>query len=160
MKPEYAQFVSRKLSRVPPTGMDGFSLPADLFPHQSALTTWALRRGRAAIFADTGLGKMRMELCWARAVNRHTKRPVMIHTPLAVAAQLAAEAAQIGIDATVCREAEDITDGINILNYERLHKIDPSVFGGVVLDESGCIKHSRSRARSGWTSNLARLCST
>jgi hypothetical protein len=138
----YADFVSSKLSTVPPTGIaDGFSLPCSLFGHQSALTAWALRRGRAAIFADTGLGKMRMELAWADAVRKHTKRPVMIHTPLAVAAQLAIEAAKIGVDAKVCREASDLTDGINITNYDRLHKFDASIFGGVVLDESGCIKH-------------------
>ena len=139
---DYAAYVARKLSRVPPTGIaSGFSVPGDMFPHQSALTAWAIRRGRAAIFADTGLGKMRMELAFADAVRRHTNRPVMIHTPLAVAAQLRAEGQRIGIETTVCREASDITDGINIANYERLHKFDPSIFGGVVLDESGCIKH-------------------
>jgi hypothetical protein len=139
---DYAAYVARKLSRVPPTGIaSGFSVPGDMFPHQSALTVWAIRRGRAAIFADTGLGKMRMELAFADAVRRYTKRPVMIHTPLAVAAQLRAEGQRIGIETTVCREASDVTDGINIANYERLHKFDPAIFGGVVLDESGCIKH-------------------
>ena len=142
----YADFVATKLSTVPPTGIaDGFSLPASLFPHQSALTAWALRRGRAAIFADTGLGKMRMELAWADEVRKHTRQPVMIHTPLAVAAQLSTEAAKIGIEAKVCREPSDLTDGINITNYDRLHKFDPSIFGGVVLDESGCIKHHDTR---------------
>jgi len=138
----YADYVQRKLSTVPPTGIaSGFSLPTTLFPHQSALTSWALRRGRAAIFADTGLGKMRMELAWADAVQRHTRRPVMIHTPLAVASQVAAEATKVGIVAKVCRESADLIDGINITNYDRLHKFDAAVFGGVVLDESGCIKH-------------------
>lgn len=142
----YESFVARKLSTVAPTGIaSGFSLPGSLFPHQSALTAWALRRGRAAIFADTGLGKMRMELAWADAVRRHTRRPVMIHTPLAVAQQIKAEALKIGIDATVCRDGSDVTDGINIINYDRLHKIDHSIFGGVVLDESGCIKHAETR---------------
>lgn len=140
--PDYTAFVGRKLSIVTPTGIAGrVDLPSSLFPHQEALSRWALRRGRAAIFADTGLGKMRMELAWAHAVHRHTRKPVMVHTPLAVAWQLAAEAALIGITATVCREAGDLTDGINITNYDRLHKFDASVFGGVVLDESGCIKH-------------------
>lgn len=138
----YDDFVATKLSTVPPTGIaEGFSLPGSLFGHQSALTAWALRRGRAAIFADTGLGKMRMELAWADAVRKYTSLPIMIHTPLAVAAQLAAEAEKIGIAAMVCREPSDLTDGINITNYDRLHKFDPSIFGGVVLDESGCIKH-------------------
>jgi hypothetical protein len=138
----YESFVASKLAMTQPSGIsDGFSLPNSLFPHQSALTAWALRRGRAAIFADTGLGKMRMELTWADAVRRYTKRPVIIMTPLAVAAQLATEAKLIGIEAHVCREASDLTSGINITNYDRLHKFDTSAFGGVVLDESGCIKH-------------------
>ena len=142
----YADFISRKLSTVPATGIVGaFDLPDSLFPHQSALTKWAAKRGRAAIFADTGLGKMRMELVWADLVRKYTSMPVMIHTPLAVAQQLAAEGRKIGIETTVCREQSDVTDGINIINYDRLHKIDTSVFGGVVLDESGCIKHSSSR---------------
>ncbi|MFP5340900.1 MAG: DEAD/DEAH box helicase family protein, partial [Gammaproteobacteria bacterium] len=75
----YQEFVSRKLSTIAPSGIrDGFSLPASLFPHQSALTAWALRRGRSAIFADTGLGKSRMELAWADAVRKHTGQPVLI----------------------------------------------------------------------------------
>lgn len=139
---DYTSFLDRKLSRVAPTGIAGYSdLPAGLFPHQAALTKWAIQRGRAAIFADTGLGKMRMELVWADAVQRHTCKPIMIHTPLAVAAQLAAEAEAIGIATKVCREPGDLIAGINIANYERLHKFDTSIFGGVVLDESGCIKH-------------------
>lgn len=142
----YDDFVATKLSTVPPTGVTGsIALPTGLFPHQDALTRWALRRGRAAIFADTGLGKMRMELVWADVVNKHTGMPVMIHTPLAVAAQLAAEAALMGIRATVCREAADVMPGINITNYDRLHKFDPTIFGGVGLDESGCIKHHDTR---------------
>lgn len=142
----YADFIAHKLSTVPPTGISGDTpLPDSLFPHQAALTRWALKRGRAAIFADTGLGKMRMELVWADAVRKHTGMPVMIHTPLAVAQQIAAEGRKIGIETTVCREQSDVTDGINIINYDRLHKIDTSIFGGVVLDESGCIKHSSSR---------------
>jgi len=139
---DYTSFVKSKLTTVPATGITGaLSLPASLFPHQSALTSWALRRGRAAIFADTGLGKMRMELAYADAVNKYTGKPIMVHTPLAVAWQLAEEAERMGLRATVCREASDLTDGINITNYDRLHKFDASVFGGVVLDESSCIKH-------------------
>jgi superfamily II DNA or RNA helicase len=139
---DYAAFVREKFTAHVPSGIkDGFSLPGSMFGHQSALTAWALRRGRAAIFADTGLGKMLMELAWADAVRRHTGMPVMIHTPLAVAAQIAKEGAKFGIEATVVREAHEVTPGINITNYDRLHKFDTSIFGGIVLDESGCIKH-------------------
>ena len=138
----YAAFVRRKFIAHKPTGItSGFVQPSSMFGHQAALASWALKRGRAAIFADTGLGKTFIELVWADVVHKHTQRPVMIHTPLAVAAQIAAEGARFGIVATVVREAKDIQPGINIVNYERLHKFDTSIFGGVVLDESGCIKH-------------------
>lgn len=148
----YDAFVGSKLSLVAPTGISKpAGLPASLFPHQQALTQWALKRGRAAIFADTGLGKMRMELAWADAVQKHTRKPIMIHTPLAVAAQLSAEGRKIGIHTQVCREAKDLIDGINIANYERQHKFDSSIFGGVVLDESGCIKHHDTRTFSALT---------
>lgn len=139
---DYTSFVSGKLTTAPRTGIAGpIALPQSLFPHQFALSQWALRRGRAAIFADTGLGKMRMELTFADVVHKHTRQPVMIHTPLAVAWQIAEEAKKMGMHAQVCREAGDLIDGINIANYERMHKFDASVFGGVVLDESSCIKH-------------------
>lgn len=138
----YDEFVSRKLSWQPPSGIaESCELPASLFPHQSALTQWALRRGRAAIFADTGLGKSRMELAWANAVHRYTRKPVLILAPLAVAAQTAGEGSAIGVDVQVCRDGADVSTGINITNYDRLHRFDPSIFGGVVLDESSCIKH-------------------
>lgn len=139
---DYAAFVRDKFVAHLPSGIaDGYTLPDAMFPHQLAITKWALKRGRAAVFCDTGLGKMLMELAFSKAVNDHTQRPVMIHTPLAVAAQLAAEGRRFGIEATVVREAHEVTPGINIANYERLHKFDTSIFGGVVLDESGCIKH-------------------
>lgn len=139
---DYAAFVRDKFTAHVPSGIaGGFNLPRSMFGHQAALTSWALRRGRAAIFADTGLGKMLMELAWADAVHKHTGMPVMIHTPLAVAAQIAAEGRKFGITATVVREADEVTAGINITNYDRLHKFETSIFGGIVLDESGCIKH-------------------
>ncbi len=140
---DYESFVERKLAMVLPSGITRpVNLPASLFPHQQALTTWAIKRGRAAIFADTGLGKSRMEVAWADAVQRETGLPVLILAPLAVAPQTAQEAAQIGIKVSICRDASDVDErGINITNYDRLHKFDPSIFGGVVLDESSIIKH-------------------
>lgn len=139
----YADFVNRKLSRVVPTGIAGrCELPASLFPHQDALTRWSLKRGRSAIFADTGLGKARMGISWADAVVKYTTMPVLILTPLAVAAQMVAEGAKIGVRVNVCRESSDVDDrGINVTNYERIHKFDTSIFGGVVPDESSVIKH-------------------
>lgn len=139
---DYDSFIAHKLSTVAPTGIKGeFSLPESMFPHQSALTAWALRRGRAAIFADTGLGKSRMQLAWADAVYRYTKRPVLILAPLAVAPQTVDEGAAMGVAVTPSRDGAEVVPGINITNYDRLHRFDAGMFGAVVLDESSCIKH-------------------
>ncbi len=139
---EYQDFVSSKLTMPMPVGIDSpIIAEAHLFDHQKALTRWALRRGRAAIFADTGLGKTRMQLSWAATVAQQAKVRILILAPLAVAAQSVEEGAHIGIEVTHCLEDADVRDGINITNYDRLHKFDPRQFGGVVLDESSCIKH-------------------
>ena len=112
-----------------------------LFPHQRELAEWALRRGRAAIFAATGLGKTRMHLTWGNEVARETRRPVIVLAPLAVAEQTVAEGRAIGIPVTHVREQAEVRAVVNVCNYERLHRLDPSAFGGVVLDESSIIKH-------------------
>lgn len=137
----YADFIADKLSSQPPTGLDGVvDLPDSLFPHQAALTRWALRRGRAAVFADTGLGKSRIEVEWADAIAKHTSAQVLILAPLAVAEQTVAEGEVVGIRVDHDRDGNS-TAPIVITNYERLHRFDPSRFSGVVLDESSCIKH-------------------
>lgn len=141
----YSDFIDRKLTKVPPTGLESFTLVDGLFDHQRVLTEWAVKRGRAAIFADTGLGKSRMQIAWADAVNRHAGHDVLILAPLAVAAQTVAEGKEIGVNVTLCREPGDVRSGINITNYDRLHKFDVSRFGGVVLDESSVIKHHTSK---------------
>lgn len=139
----YDSYITRKLTRAPATGIAGaIDLPAyGLFQHQQSLVRWACKRGRAAIFADTGLGKSRMQLAWADVVHKHTGRPVLILAPLAVAPQTVSEGAEIGVNVQHCRDASEIASGIVITNYDRLHRFDPSTFGAVVLDESSCIKH-------------------
>lgn len=138
---EYDAYIGEKLESAPPAGLDCDPYHVGLFPHQSDLVRWALRRGRCAIFADTGLGKSRMQVAWADTIRAQTSRDVLILCPLAVAAQTVGEGAQMGVEITHVREASDVRPGINIANYERLHKLDTSRFGAVVLDESSCIKH-------------------
>jgi hypothetical protein len=138
----YQDFVSRKLTRAAPTGLPAVpDLHPSLFPFQRDLVGWALKRGRCAIFAATGLGKTRMQIEWARHVHAHTGNPVLILAPLAVAAQTAAEGAKMDVPISVCRDAKDVTPGLDIANYECLHRLDPTIFGGIVLDESSIIKH-------------------
>lgn len=161
----YQDFLSRKLSLVPPMGLPGpHDLPADMLPHQDDLTRWALKRGRAAIFADTGLGKSRMELAWAQAVHKATGGDVLILAPLAVAAQTVEEGRKVGITVAHCRDGADVAPGISITNYDRLHRFDPSRFAGVALDESSCIKHHTARTFDtlveAFRSTPYRLCAT
>ena len=145
---DYADFISRKLTSVPPTGIDyagAVRLPDSLFDFQDAMVRWALRRGRAAIFADTGLGKSRMQLSWADAVHREAGHDVLILAPLAVAQQTVMEGAEIGVKVKQCRDGSEVESGITITNYDRLHRFDASRFGAVVLDESSVIKHHTSK---------------
>lgn len=111
-----------------------------LFGFQRAIVGWAIRRGRAAIFADCGMGKTLMQIEWARHVCTRTGGNVLILCPLAVSVQTQAEAERFGYIATICRSGEDVRPGINIANYERLSGFDPSQFAGIVLDESSILK--------------------
>jgi hypothetical protein len=137
----YEDFVSGKLGIVSSAGIDAPMRDYGLFSLQKMLTPWALRRGRAAIFADTGLGKSRMQLAWADTVHSETGLDVLILAPLAVAQQTVEEGAQIGVTVNHARESDQIRTGINITNYDRVHKFDASQFGAIVLDESSIIKH-------------------
>lgn len=137
----YQDFISGKFKQHQSSGIDVELPDCGLFPHQFDLVKWALRKGRAAIFADTGLGKSRMQITWADQVVKNTNGSVMILAPLAVAQQTVEEAKSIGVDINHCREPEQLKHGINITNYDRIHKFDCSIFTGVVLDESSIIKH-------------------
>ena len=160
----YADFVTKKLSTVQPVGLSVPLTVSDLFPHQSDLASWAVRRGRAAIFADTGLGKSRMQLAWADTVRRETGHDVLILAPLAVAAQTVAEGAGIGVAVNLCRDDAEVKAGITITNYDRLHRFDTSRFGAVVLDESSIIKHHDAKTLQTLLEAFARtpykLCAT
>jgi hypothetical protein len=144
---DYNEYLASKFQRHIACGFDA-EPSTDLFPFQRDLVKWALRRGRCAIFASTGLGKSRMQLTWAHHVAEHSGRPVLVIAPLAVARQTVGEGAKVGIDVTLCREASDVRPGVNVTNYDRLHLFDGSVFGGVVCDESSIIKHSGSKTRA------------
>ena len=131
----YTDFLAQKRIVAPTIGRD--VTPNDihpaLFPFQRDLVAWAVRKGRAALFADTGLGKTRMQVEWARLVGV----PTMIVAPLSVARQTVREAQKIGVDVRYVRRPDEITDGgIYITNYELIDRFDMSLFGAVVLDES------------------------
>lgn len=146
---DYEAFIRSKGVRIE---SHGFDLPLDaisdhLFDFQKVIVQWALRRGRAAIFADTGLGKTLMQTTWAQKVVEHTGQNVLISAPLCVAQQTVEEAAKFGITVRYCRAQEQVKDGITITNYEMLDKFDASEFIGIVLDESSILKAHDSKTR-------------
>ena len=149
MKNEYQEFLRNKTKRAIPTGIEQVpTLNPCMFNYQSDVTTWALRRGRAALFEDCGLGKTLQELEWAKQVREFTKKPVLILAPLAVSIQHALEAEKFGYEVNMCATDSDVRDGVNITNYEKLHKFNPEQFTGVVLDESGILKNYDGKTRN------------
>jgi hypothetical protein len=113
---EYRAFIARK-SQI--DGSHGFTprfMPSFMFDFQQSLVTWAVEKGRAAIFADCGMGKTPMQLVWGQNVVEHTNKPVLVLTPLAVAEQTVSEASKFGIDAV--RSSGAVTGTrIHVANY-------------------------------------------
>ena len=151
----YASFLERKTHLRDAGGFEPIWLPDFLFDFQRSLTAWAIEEGRAAIFADCGLGKTPMQLVWAENVRRHTGKPVLILTPLAVASQTMHEAEKFGIEAAVSRDGT--VAGITVTNYQQLHRFEPSDFGGVVCDESSALKAFDGETRKEVTAFLRKM---
>ena len=146
---DYTAFLAKKAITDPMTGLANVQeLPACLFPHQRDIVTWALRRGRAALFAGTGLGKSLMELAWAQAIHNETGKDILHLAPLAVSSQMAREADKFGIPARVVASQSDCGPGTNITNYQKLDHFDLSRFGGVILDESSILKNTDGHYRT------------
>lgn len=143
---EYRAFIARKSQYTDESGFTPLWIPAFLFDFQAALVEWAIRKGRAAIFADCGLGKTPMQLVWAENIVRRENKPVLILTPLAVSAQTMREAEKFGIECHLSRDGS-VNPGINITNYERLHYFTPGDFIGCVCDESSILKNFDGRRR-------------
>lgn len=137
----YQEFIDNKSFKNEVHGFDPVGLNDNLKPHQEAIVEWACKRGKAAVFADTGLGKSFMQLEWARQVYEHTGKPVLVFAPLAVGKQTEGEAAKFGIDCDVkYLRSQDLNVAINVTNYEMIENFDPCEFGGVALDESSILK--------------------
>lgn len=145
----YAEFLASKAIDDPMTGLTDIpDLPAALFPFQRDIVAWALRRGRAALLAGTGLGKSLMELAWGQAICDATGGMVLLFAPLAVAAQMLREAEKFGIPARVVSCQAECAPGINITNYQKLSHFDLSLFVGVILDESSILKSTTGHYRT------------
>src|SRR5206468_5089663 len=154
----YADFLARKAQL---SGLYGFAptfQPSWLYDFQAELVAWATRKGRAAMFADCGMGKTPMQLAWAQNVVAYTNRSVLILTPLSVSAQTMQEAAKF--DVACIRSRDGLVPPqatIVITNYERLHAFDASAFAGLVCDESSILKHIEGATKAAVTEFARRL---
>jgi len=137
---DYRAFIASKGTSASSSGFAMHGKWAGLFPHQQATLRFACEKGRTAAFLDTGLGKSRVEAAAAAEFCQQSGKPSLILTPLAVARQMQRECEAVGVEARIVREQSDLWSGVNIANYERLPKLDPAAFGGVVLDESSILK--------------------
>jgi len=144
---EYKDFLQQKQFANIHCGHEPVCLNDMLFPFQHDLVSWAVRKGRAALFCDCGMGKTPMQLAWAADVVRETLGNVLIVAPLAVSKQTRNEGEKFGVNVTVCNSQDEVKPGVNITNYEKLHNFAPELFSGVVLDESSIIKHHTSKTR-------------
>jgi len=147
---EYTEFLKTKQLKVESSGFDVdiSELHPSLFDFQKDIVKWALKKGKCAIFAGTGLGKTYMQLEWANKVCEYTNGNVLILAPLAVAQQTVHEGDKFNIAVHLCRQQSDVKDGINITNYEMLHKFDIDSFIGIVLDESSILKSFTGKVRT------------
>lgn len=134
--------------------IDKSELNPMLYEFQKDIVRWALKKGKACIFADCGLGKTPMQLSWAYQVHKHTGGKILILAPLAVADQTKREAGKFGYEAKVVEKQEDCISGINITNYEKLDRFIANEFTGIVLDESSILKSYSGKVRTAIIQNF------
>ncbi|SHJ65072.1 Superfamily II DNA or RNA helicase [Clostridium amylolyticum] len=163
----YREFLESKVKRVDNFGfeVDKNTLNDKAFDFQRDITSWALKKGKAAIFADCGLGKTIMQGEWANQIFKHTGENILILAPLGVTLQTKEELQNVlNIDSTICRSQDDVMPGINITNYEMLGNFNPKDFIGVILDESSILKNFTGSTRIALTETFKdtpfKLCCT
>ena len=146
---QYEQFIENKIAVSIESGFDvnRNTLNKKLFDYQKDIVRWSLKKGRSAIFADCGLGKTLMQLEFAQQIINRMGGKVLIIAPLAVTGQTKLEGQEFGYDVNSCESQEDVIDGINITNYEKLDRFVGNKFVGVVLDESSILKSFTGKIR-------------
>lgn len=152
----YEAFLDAKSQLGENSGFEPTFIPKSAFDFQVSLIEWAVRKGRAAKFADCGMGKTLMELAFAQNVLEKTNKPVLVLTPLAVSHQTVREGEKFGIECKVSRDGK-LKKGIVVTNYERLHYFDPNDFGGAICDESGILKNFDGKIKAAITEFMRRL---
>lgn len=148
---EYNDFLKNKQTKIVYSGfnLNRHDINSNLFEFQKDICLWALKKGRAAVFADTGLGKTQVLGEFSYQVWEKENKPVLILAPLAVAQQSIDEIKRIlGYDVKYVENDDQVINGINITNYEKLHRFDTSKFIGIILDESSILKSFTGKVRT------------
>jgi len=153
---KYYSFLEKKSQSDIYEGFDPVFMPDFLFDFQQYLVDWSLKKGKAAIFADCGMGKTPIQLVWAENIVRKTNKRILIIAPLAVSHQTVEEGKKFGIE---CKRTngEKLYKGINITNYERVHYFNSNDFVGVICDESSILKNFNGTRRSQITEFMKKL---
>lgn len=153
---DYLEFLSNKRFVLESSGfdIDKSDLNPKMYDFQKDITRWALKKGKACVFADCGLGKTVVQLEWSQQVHNHTKGKILILAPLSVCEQTKREGEKFGYDVNICESQDDVKDGINITNYEKLDKFVANEFVGVVLDESSILKSYSGKVRTSIIQNF------
>jgi superfamily II DNA or RNA helicase len=154
---EYRDFLESKRHSIGNFGFEANFIPDIAFDFQRHVIEKAVKKGRIAVFLDTGLGKTLVQLSIAQNVVNHTNKKVLILTPLAVAFQFILEAEKIGIDDIEYSKDGKHTKKIVICNYERLHYFDSNDFGCVILDESSILKNFDGKIKGSITSFIKKV---
>lgn len=156
---QYIDFLKTKQTLAVNAGfdIDKSKLNPQLFDYQKDIVRWALKKGKAALFEDCGLGKTIQQLEFAYQVFKKTHKPVLIIAPLAVAKQTQREGLKFGYNVNICRNQEDVKQGVNITNYEMIEHFESGAFSGVVLDESSILKSYTSSTKNYLTAAFAKI---
>jgi ERCC4-related helicase len=154
---DYQEFLESKKHSIGNFGFDANYIPNIAFDFQRAIIEKAVKKGRMAIFADTGLGKTLIQVSIAKNIVNHTNKKVLILTPLAVAFQFILEAKKLGIDDIEYSKDGKHSKKIVICNYERLHYFDKNEFVGVILDESSILKNFDGKIKNQVTSFVKKI---
>ncbi len=139
---KYADFIARKLQLPAGDGFSPYWMPDGLYGFQRYMVEWLLGEGCGACLLDAGLGKSPIQLAVAENVVRHTNKPVLIGTPLAVSHQTIREAEKFGTEAVRCIDGKPPAGArIVVTNFQRMERFDASDFGGILIDEASILKN-------------------
>jgi len=154
---KYKEFLENKRHLLGDFGFNANYIPDIAFDFQQSIIERAVKKGRMAVFADTGLGKTLIQLSIAKNIVNETNKRVLILTPLAVGFQFVKEAEKLGIEDVYQTIKGELNGKIIVCNYERLHFLNSNDFVGCILDESSILKNFDGKIKNQITSFIKKM---